>query len=289
MKDKQRNLNKELALPDFANQVFNFFQSIELNGQPIPAQEQFKARLQELRNGRKVPVVIFNCLDFEWIQDPNKYPQSIILENTDTAICKFFGANIAMLMNKLKTLGTPQLNIIIPDSELFDTRPFSFKQAESARSQIASTVFKNLPKELSPIDRVFDNSVVFWSEYCRKNNLQTPFEYTSMNIDRIRNDNLLMSKVRKQVKDSKKYFITRGLDPNYVETIDDEILNKTLAYLAMYAGEGQALADSRAIVINLEDLRVPTWFQRGANGELPILTPTNPTTYYKWRNQEKTL
>lgn len=289
MKDRQRNLNKELSVLDSVNQVFSFFQSMEVNGQPIPAQEQFKARLQELQNGRQVPVVVFNCLDFKWIRDPNKYPQSVILENTDTAICKFFGANIAMFMNKLKTLGTPQLNIIVPDSELFDTRPFSFKQDESARLQIASTVLENLPKELSVIDSVFDDSVTFWSEYCRKNNLLSPFGYTSINMGRIRNDNMLMQKVRKQATDSKKYFITRGLDPGYVETIEDEILKKTLAYLAMYAGEGQALADSKAIVINLEDLRVPTWFQRGANEELPILTPVNPTTYYKWRNQRKAL
>ncbi len=283
MREIQGIYDKETTFPKPVNEVCNFFQSVELNGQKIPAQDQFKTRLKELQAGRKVPVVIFNCLDFKWGEDQNNYPKSIILENTDTSICKYFSSNIVMFMNKLKTLGIPQLNIIIPDSELFDNRPFSFMQDESTRLQIASTVYKNLSEELSSIDITFAGSVVLWSKYCKKNNLSSPFKYTSLNIDRIRRDDLLMQKVKKQAKDSKKYFIARGLNSNYVETIENEMLDKTLAYLAMYAGEGQALAESCAIVINLEDQRVSAWFQRGAKDQLPILTPVNSKEFYNWR------
>lgn len=111
--------------------------------------------------------------------------------------------------------------------------------------------------------------------------MQNPLDYTAENYQRIQADPRLQKKVREQAKDSKKYFERNGL---YTSGVDDrEFVDRTSWYLAMYMGEGQALSESRAICLNLEDGRVPAWFQRGANGTLPVLTPVDSREFYRLR------
>lgn len=278
------NLRSEKLGSDPIGELFDFFERIEFGKKPIPAAEEFINRLTELQEGRRVPVVIFNCLDFQWKAIPQSYPQSTILDGTNTSICSYFEPNIQIYMKKLNLLGQSDLYIIVPDSELFDNRPFSFSQPNYIRKAIGEKVKNNLKEKLKGLK---EKKVVFWSEYCSENGLSTPFEYTTSNMQKIKDDPDLLKKVLGQVKDSGSYFISKGMNLNYIKSIKDEMTERTTSYLAMYAGEGQALAESRAIVINLEDQRVSAWFQRGANEKLPILTPVSPTNYYKWRNQKK--
>lgn len=276
-------MNKELV-----SQVLENLGSKEFGNKPLPPIDQLSQRLSELLEGRRVPVVIFNCIDFEWRTKPKNYPESIISSNTATSICAFFQQDILAVMRELNLLGRPQLSIIIPDSELFDDRPFSFAQDLRQRQDIGNVIRTGLTRQLTALADDNGSPVFYWSEYCQSRGLLSPLEYTSRNYEKIKTDPKLFKKVKDQTKDSKRYFVKNGLNPEYIKDIaDEEICEKVCWYCAMYAGEGQALSDSKAITVNLEDRRVPLWFQRGAADSLPILSPVDPNIFYSWRKSIK--
>lgn len=267
-------------------QVARYFQEREFGGKPIPGQEQLLLRLQELSQGRSVPIILFNCLDFDWLPDGTRYPLSIISDDTETAIAGYFQPNIEDAMHQLQRLGNPNLAIIIPDSELFDDRPFSFAQSIEERMAIAHCVKTGLNNRLRTMST--DNTVMLWSEFCAIQGLASPADYTTANYNSIRQNPKFDKKIRDQAKDSKKYFERNGLYEEYIRDIDEQdLIDRVAWYCAMYAGEGQALAESRSIVINLEDGRVSAWYQRGSDGNLPIVTPVNSKEFYTWRSQLK--
>ncbi|MEX2028849.1 MAG: hypothetical protein WD988_05115 [Candidatus Curtissbacteria bacterium] len=250
--------------------------------------DAFNQRLQELAEGRTVPVVIFNCLDFGWVENGNNYPMSSILSDTSTSICVFFEDRIIEAIDKLQEVGKPDLRIIVPDSELFDTRPFAFAQSLEERKALADRVSEILPQQFPTLTGNFGNRVCLWSQYCRDYGLQSPFAYTTDAYELISSNPELENAVRKQVKDSKNYLIKNGLSLLAVLQIpEDELFERVKWYCAMYIGEGRALADSGAIVLNFEDGRIPKWFQRGANEQLTILTPADPNKFYEWRSNQK--
>lgn len=275
----RKNMKKELV-----SQVLENLSGKEFGNKPLPAKEQLSQRLNELLEGRRVPVVVFQCIDFNWIaSQEGKYPQSIARADFSTPICKFYEKDILETTNQLSLLGTPQLFIIIPDSELYDDRPFSFAQSLRERQELATNFRTELSKLLP---RICDNggTVTFWSDYCKSYGLTSPQEYTSTNFEKINKDPKLAKKIRDQAKDSRRFFIRNGLDSAYIASVSNEEMEERVGwYCAMYAGEGQALLDSRAIIINLEDGRVPAWFQRGADNSLPILSPVDPNAFYTWR------
>ena len=270
-------------------QVEKYFEQKELGLKPIPAAAQFRARLTELAEGRVVPVVLFNCLDFLWQKGADRqYPQSVVLDDTSTGNVVYYQNPVIEMVQQLSTLGTPAVSVIVPDSELFDDRPFNHAQDLSTRKTIGNSVQAGLSARLSLLEET-GARVITWSQYCEQfvPLLWTPEDFTTNAYNRINKDQALARKVREQAKDSRKHFIRRGLDSDYVSGMPDEVMiDKTQWYCAMYMGEGTALSISRAIVINLEDARVKTWYLRGSSN-LPILTPVNPNEYYTWRNDAK--
>lgn len=271
------------------SEVEQYFEQRELALKPIPAVSQFRARLTELTEGRRVPVVLFNCLDFSWQQGTQgEYPRSLVLEDISTGNVVYYQKNALEAMQQLSLLGKPAVSVIIPDSELFDDRPFNPSQDLQTRQKIRDQVREDLSEKLSDL-RAEEARILTWSDYCAEfvPLPWTPDVFTTNAYDRINKDQALARKVRDQAKDSRKHFARRGLDVDYVNSIPDEaMIDKTKWYCAMYMGEGIALSISRAIVINLEDSRVKTWYLR-ASSNLPILTPVNPNDYYEWRKEIK--
>lgn len=267
-------------------EILQYLGQRESTGKPLPAYDQLALRLNELLEGRSVPVPIFQCIDFEWIAAQiGQYPKVIAKTDLDTPICGFYEEDILEVTKRLSALGTPKLLIIIPDSELYDYRAFSFSQSLQERRQLALDYQIALPKRLT---RICDagGSIMLWSEYCSSFGLASPQEYTTKNRKMIKQDKALENKIRGQAKDSRKFLVSQGLDPTYVTGIPNEEMEEKVGwYCAMYAGEGKALSDSGAIAINLEDGRVPAWFQRGADNLLPILSPVDPNNFYTWRKQ----
>lgn len=272
-------------------EVEQYFQQKELGLKPIPAAVQFRNRLTELTQGRMVPVVLFNCLDFSWRQSSfGEYPQSVVLNDTATANVGYYQREVVDIIGQLQTLGNPAVSVIIPDSELFDERPFNHSQDLQTRQMIRNQVQIGLSARLPDLQKL-GAKIMTWSEYCALfvPLTLTPEDLTKMEYDRIGKNPDLAKKVKEQAKDSRKHFIRSGLDPEYIKAIpEEEMFDKTRWYCAMYMGEGTALAISQAVVINLEDSRVKTWYLR-ASSRLPILTPVNPNNYYGWRNETKNI
>lgn len=258
-------------------------EQLEQTGRPLPAKDELEARLVELAEGREVPLVVFNCLDFSWKPVSQRgYPLSVVSCNPETAICRFYQDYIGVTLLELQSLGTANLNVIVPDSELLDERVFSFAQTREERLTIAQSSKTALSSTLTELENP-EQAITLWSDYCIQQSLRTPFEYTTENYQKIQSDSKLQKKVQDQVKDSGRYFEKSGIDVSNVDP--KEIFERTSWYLAMYMGEGQALLESRAIVLNLEDSRVAAWFQRGADSKLPILTPVNANDFYTWRKK----
>lgn len=259
---------------------------MEFGNKPLTATDQLLQKLNELLSGKQVPVVIFQCIDFNWTAAQNgQYLQALARADFSSPICQFYERNIIDIIQQLSCIGKPQLSIIIPDSELFDDRPFSFTQSLKERQELAISFSTELPKL---IPKICDEggTVMLWSDYCKNSDLLSPTEYTTKNFGKINQEQKLIKKVRDQVKDSRRFFARNGLDTVYLNSIPNEEMEKRVGwYCAMYMGEGQALNESKAICLNLEDGRVPAWFQRGANGNLPILTPVDPNDFYQRRKQ----
>lgn len=266
--------------------VEDYFKEKELGGKSIPAQEVLTKRLNELAAGRNVPVVVFNCLDFGWEQStPGDYPLAVVRDEVFTSNATYYKEQITDTRQQLLTIGNPEITIIVPDSELFDTNVFPFKQDINERFALREAVTAKLQEVFPPDSGI---SVISWSTYCETQELMAPTWYTQKNYEKIGQDPVLVKKVIKQAKDSRQHFVRGGLDPEYIASIPDDVMaDMTAQYLAMYAGEGEALKDSKTIVINLEDMRVSAWYQRGADGQLPVVTPVNPTDWYRWRNAVK--
>ncbi len=283
--------------------ALEFFETKEFK-RTIPAKDNLVTLLAAIAKGERIPLVVFNCLDFLWEKSNGKYPRATILDDTTTSIVDYFQDQLResiSVLNGLSPNGSAAIDpcIIVPDSELLDQRVFPFAQSDVERRRIAEKVKAELFQKFEAILTTDGNPVMFWSEYCSKYGLQSPSTYTAKNANILFNaarsdsDNEkqknLYSSILRQQKQSRDHFTNKGLDPDYVKfgIPPDEMLERIIWYCAMYMGEGQALAESKAIVLNFEDFRVGKWYNIGSSDRLPIVTPVNPNEYYRWRNEKK--
>lgn len=300
---EERLLESLVADPETLGAIRGALSYFDINEfrKTIPARDGLIKRLADLANGERVPVVVFNCLDFTWQKAPGEYPKAFILDDTSTSICDYFKGQLRESVDALKALSLRADNdgvdlcVIIPDSELFDERVFPFIQSVEERTKIAEQVKTELSQKFEGFQDG-PNPVMLWSEYCIRYGLQPPTSYTGNSVSLLLNAkdatnnqqarNLFRS-VLKQQESSRDYFINKGLGIGYVayEIPPQEMLERIIWYCAMYMGEGQALAESHGIVINFEDFRVGKWYNIGSSNRLPIVTPVDPNEYYRWRNK----
>lgn len=275
-------------LNEAIERVEKYLREKELGGKDIPAAIQLRDRLNDLYEGIEVPVVSFNCLDFAWqAGEIGQYPKSIILADTSLGNCVYYQPLLIDLARQLESLGKPKVSIIVPDSELFDPRPFNFSQDLEERQGICQKVLTGLSTRLSNLMQTASARIITWSSYCFEKGLTSPLKFTEEAYEKISSNAGLTKRVCEQAKSSRIHFIRRGISAEYVDNItEEEMFEKTKWYCAMYMGE--ALALSNAIVVNLEDLRVRAWYSRGVPN-LPIITPVIPNEYYMWRNSTKAI
>lgn len=268
-------------------EVMHYFDSREFNNK-IPGRNQLREQFLQLSQGREVPVIIFNCLPFDWVPQEERYPQPVILDETDTAICGYYEQELTESLDKLKKIGNPKPIIIIPDSEAFDERLWIFQQSTEEREKIIESVKQALTTRFQSLTEQYGLSVQTWSQYCQENNLQTPRQYTEENYFRIKNSPQLSEKIKNQINKD-RFYLARYIGRRKAREIpDNEYFERLCWYYAMYAGEGQAQQDLRAININFEEGRVQSWYEVGAKDELPSITPVkDTTTYYKERDKIK--
>lgn len=241
-------------------------------------------RLAELSVGRTVPVTVFNCFSFQWTTNPNSYPSCSILPDTDTAISLYYQDNIRLLRQQLTRIGNPDFTLIIPDSEALDDRLWPFTQSLAERVSVINKVKNNLQAQLP------DMPVFFWSEFCNLSSLNSPVEYTTTSYEKITTDPLLAQKVERSLDNERRFFGT-DLGFKTANKISESLLyEKYLWYCAMYCGEGRALSQAGALVLNFEEITVPRWFQIGADSQLAIITPVQDINiYYQWKNKQNVM
>lgn len=246
----------------------------------LSSRESLLKRLAELSIGRTVPVPIFNCFSFQWTANADSYPSCSILPDTNTAISLYYQNDIRSFRQQLTQIGNPDLMVIVPDSEALDDRLWPFSQSTDERISVITQVKDNLQTQLPDIP------VFFWSEFCNLGNLKLPSEYTTNNYNKINTNPLLLQQVKRSLDNERRFFGT-DLGFKVANKIPESMLyEKYLWYCAMYAGEGQALRQTDALVLNFEEITVPRWFQIGAKNELAITTPIpDINVYYKWKNQ----
>lgn len=281
---QERNLNILEQPSGEISKVIDYFASKEINGSKLQTREALGQRLQELASGKTVPVVVFNCIFFNYSEDPNgRYPRYTAVDDTSKPISTFYADDIIASLDALKIIGTPKPYIVVPDSELLDERVFPFTQSQEEREALITHIKAELQASVT-IPPEYRLEIITWSEYCQRYWLQSPSVYTEEALTR--DVDTRVGAVSRQVQDSFQYFLGRGIKfDSLIRIPDEEFESRIRWYLAMYAGEGRALQDSSAIVLNFEDLRVRKWLRIGSDSQLPVLTPI-PTLaeYKKWQS-----
>jgi hypothetical protein len=261
--------------PD-VNSVVSFFEQREQFGKPVPGKSALIRRLEDLSSGESIPIVVFNCIGFTYTPDTDRvYPAAVPSRSGSSSIVDFYKNDLNSLVREVTKLGDPDIQIIVPDSE-FDRRVLNIPLEDAELKKTASEIKSDLSNRLQELPA----TVSLLSEYNEKYGLLSPESYTEQNYSRIREFGAVK---KKHIKAERQYFSRNNIGDDYLESVADEtIAERLMWYYGMYAGEGEAMRDSGAIVINLEDDgRVPTWLQRGASQTLtstdgdvlPIITP----------------
>lgn len=240
----------------------------------------FLERLAEMSVGRPVPMPVFNCFSFNWAPQKNSHPICTIYSNIDTAISLYYQSRLNEVASLLAQVGQADISLIVPDSEALDERLWPFNQNQGQRISMVEETKSNLSKRSA-------YPVFTWNEFCQLYNLDSPENYTLNNYQRITVSEELTDIVKQSLPKEREYF-ANYLGKNQAQAIPEDILlEKILWYRSMYAGEGQALAQAGAMVLNFEEATVPRWFQIGANNQLAIITPVKDVNmYYAWKNEK---
>lgn len=266
-----------------------------------------KALKTATETGNPVDLVTINCIDFQFspyfVNEKASYPFATPQKGTpERSICTFYQEPLKQTLQTFQDVASTTLSIIIPDSELFDPRVFRYDTTDAERKDIGETTKAAISESLSPL-KSMGSEVLFWSEYCQRNNLPEPSSVTHAMFEEIKRQRAgkaaatsrrekeqgypLANAIDRQIKDSRKFLIDRGLSAEYVNQLEQtELTERTMWYCAMYMGEGAGIQ----ILVNLEDGRVPAWYERGAqvNGsEIGIITPVKPKEYTLYKRSLK--
>lgn len=262
--------------------TLTFFEINEFKNRPLRARFALLKRLVELSQGQEIPVVIFNCFAFNWIPQEEKYPACQVFEDMDYSVSVYYRDRINQINQILSKIGTPRFYLIIADSETTDERLWDFAQPPEERQEITEKAQDELRK------RLLESNIVSikWSDFCKKYNLSSPYEYTSDGYQLITGDPNLRKKVMSELLEDKEYMEFYMSKSNVQSIPEDEFLDRLSWFYGMYIGEGIALQEAGAICINFER-SASEWFQARTSEPIPILTPTqNIDAFYTWRKEQ---
>lgn len=250
--------------------------------------------LDKFSKGKPTDFIVWNCLDFEWEQEPQgDYPPCRISNNLETSIALYSLPRLKQVIEQLSAIGNPTIIPMIPSSEATYESMWSYLQSRGEREQVVDTAVSGLNQKLQETE--FTDSVRIevkrWDEYLKSRGVtKEPEEYSKEGEQRIWESSDIDRVTNEAVNNGIEYFGRFGIEVN-----PDKIAPKRIRYYGMYEGEGNAMTDVRkngigVIVINFEELRVSKMALRGAKGKLPIITPVTDeemNAYYKWENEMK--
>lgn len=250
--------------------------------------------LEQFSQGKPTDFIIWNCLGFDWEQNPtSEYPSCRLTDNLDVSIVCYFLPRLEELINQLSNIGNPTIIPMVPSTEATYESMWTYKQSRKEREDIVESAVNGLKQKLELFQ--FPNNAAIepirWDEYLKTRNVtKDPLEYAREGEQRLKDATDFWNIRKEAIQSGVEYFKENGIK---VDT--DLIADKRIRYYGMYEGEGEAMADIREsgrniIVINLEEFRVSKMALRGAEGKLPIVTPISDkemTAYYQRENRMK--
>ncbi len=247
----------------------------------------FKADLAALRRDEPVDFVLWNCLEFSWINNGyNQYPSCEVNSDLSTAISVYFQPQITQFAQNLLTLGPARFTILTPSSEVTDPKIWSYTQSLSDRLKLLSNTTKQLQLAYSSIPSF---QVQTWSQFlASQGEFTNPIDFTDFAQTLITQSPQLETLRQQAIKSDQQYLNQFGIN------LKPEVLRQSaIRYFAMYYAEGLAFAQlrrqgKRIVLINLEEYRVPQLTNLGSAATLPIITPVSSeeiNNYYQWKKQ----
>lgn len=248
--------------------------------------------LEQFSQGKPTDFIVWNCLGFDWEQDPTcGYPSCRLTDNLDVSIAYYFLPRLEELIGQLSSVGDPTIIPMVPSTEATYESMWTYKQSRKEREDIVESAVSGLKQKLE-LSQSPDNATVEpmrWDEYLKTRNIaKDPLAYAAEGEQRLKEAPDFWKIREEAIQNGVEYF-----KENNINADADLIADKRIRYYGMYEGEGAAMADIRAagrkvIVINFEELRVSKMALRGANGNLSIVTPITDeemTAYYQWENE----
>lgn len=234
-------------------------------------------RLSRFSSGMPTDFLIWNCIKFNWVDKSNgSYPGVILGNNLNASRTLYYKDRIREVTQRLSILGNPNITVLVPTNEAFDTRTWDFLQTYEEREKIISESVDGLRIELEtlPLPQNAGISVQRWDEYLQSRNvLKLPEMYSI--------EGAALLSQRNNYEKMMKKATTAGIQLFKNENIAvsaESVRAQRALYYGIYAGEGIAFEEMQQqgrniVIINLEEMRPPTRAYEGANENLCIITP----------------
>lgn len=258
---------------------------------------QFAEKLIKFAQGEPTDFIIWNCIGFKWIKDEKGgYPFCDITDNLKVAISLYFKDKITEIAEMLSAVGNPNISILLPSNEAFDTKVFKYNQTPEVRNGVLTNAVNGLNEEFSKITLPPNARIqaVRWDDFLEgRNASKTAEQYTEEGEIKLRASSKFSKIADEALKSSQAYFAGYGI----TGISPTEQLARQIRYYGIYVGEGIAKKELQEkgrniIVFNFEEMRVGQLEFLGADGELAVITAITPdqmTNYYQDKKRKLAL
>ncbi|RJQ24833.1 hypothetical protein C4577_06845 [Candidatus Parcubacteria bacterium] len=276
--------------------VFEWFQKVGFGKDWIYGQNaaKFAENLVKLSQGKPVDFLIWNCIGFKWFKNQRgEMPTCSINNNLDAAITLYFSQRIQEIAEVLSSIGNPNITILIPSNEAFDSRVWKYLQSQEEREWIINSTATFLKAKFNSLMLPSNASIDFlrWDEYLNKNNAtKKPQEYSKDGETAVKSSPNINKIKREGLKSGKTYFAQNG-----ITNIENDVLEeRELKYYGVYAGEGvffeeMQMRGNGIVIVNFEEMRCCQMAYLGSQGNLTIVTPIKNNEmrrYYQWEERQ---
>lgn len=276
-------------------EVFNWFKEIGFGGKWVYGSRErlFLEDLIALSKGETVDFQIWNCIGFEWFENPTgDYPFCDLNDNLDVAIAWYFKNRIVEIASRLSKLGQANLVILIPSNEAFYEKMWNYRQSQNEREQIINRTRDWLNEKFFTIEIPKNATIAAmrWDEYLISRGItDDPQTFSEQGEQRIIISSNYKEILEEAVRNGLAYF-----KKNKVSVNPRLIAPRRIRYYGVYAGEGivskfmRLVLKRRIVVLNFEEMRIAKMEDLGADGNISIITPAKGEEiekYYQFENE----
>lgn len=105
------------------------------------------ADLEEFSQGKPTDFIVWNCIRFDWDQNPTGgYPPCRLNDNLDVSIVGYFLPRLQEAAEKLSSIGNPVIIPMVPSTEATYESMWTYKQSREEREDIVESTVSGLKK-----------------------------------------------------------------------------------------------------------------------------------------------